>query len=627
MHLFQQQQQIGSPVMESQYDREHEEGAGETHVIREEILQKPSATEIELESPHESDHEEEDQYHPESVLSSDAIRIEHTETVEHDQYEPMVVSQQQQYIDSTVIDSQYDREHEEGAGETDIVHEEILQKTSGIEIELESPHESDREEDEAVQYQLQQNLTSDQILIESPHIAEDGEHELSSSFEVGTIHSHQIIERRPNIEQDMVESSATIEPHPDEEQYEQNYESDQHAPEYRTAGEVTKTESATQDDEKPFEESVTPQQEFVESPLQATPSADEKDDYSHSRETSADDTSIIEPSAKGEEYGHQLSFENKETDELHVAHEFEILQKSSPAEILLESPHETDHEKEDQYDPESLVSSDAIKIEHTETVEHEQYEPMLLSQQQQQLGSPVLEGQYEREEVERAGETHIVHEEIQPNIISTEIALESLHESDHEEDEEVQHQPEQNLKSDEITIESSRITERDQDELGSSFEAGTIPSHQITERRLSTEQVVVESSATSEPQKDEEQYDQNYESGHNAPEYRTTAEVTKTESTTQEDEESFEESVTPEQEFVESNDEQDDYYDSRETSAGDTNMIEPSAIVTEYGHQSLSEKEKDDELQAAHEFETLRKSSGAEIQLESPHESEHEKED
>ncbi|CAF5143183.1 unnamed protein product, partial [Rotaria magnacalcarata] len=132
---------------------------------------------------------------------------------------------------------------------------------------------------------------------------------------------------------------------------------------------------------------------------------------------------------------------------------------------------------------------------------------MLLSQQQQQIGSPVVEGQYEREEVERAGETHIVHEEIQPNIISTEIELESLHESDHEEDAEVQHQPEQKLKSDEITIESPRITERDQHELCSSFEAGTIPSHQITERRLSTEQVVVESSARSEAEQDEDQYD------------------------------------------------------------------------------------------------------------------------
>ncbi|CAF4696100.1 unnamed protein product, partial [Rotaria magnacalcarata] len=80
----------------------------------------------------------------------------------------------------------------------------------------------------------------------------------------------------------------------------------------------------------------------------------------------------------------------------------------------------------------------------------------------------------------------------------------------------------------------------------SSFEAGTIPSHQIAERRLNTEQVVVESSATSEPQKDEEQYEENYESGQHAPEYRTTAEVTKTGSTTQEDEESFEESVMSE---------------------------------------------------------------------------------
>ncbi|CAF4245183.1 unnamed protein product, partial [Rotaria magnacalcarata] len=84
---------------------------------------------------------------------------------------------------------------------------------------------------------------------------------------------------------------------------------------------------------------------------------------------------------------------------------------------------------------------------------------MLLSQQQQQLGSPVLEGQYEREEVERAGETHIVHEEIQQNLSSIEIELESTHESDQEEDKEKEaYQPEQRLKSDEITIESPHIT-------------------------------------------------------------------------------------------------------------------------------------------------------------------------
>ncbi|CAF1645041.1 unnamed protein product, partial [Rotaria magnacalcarata] len=722
MLLSQQQQCIGFTVIDSQYDRKDEERADEIHIVREEIQQNLFPTEIQLESPHESEQEHEDQYHLESVVSSDAIKFEHTETFQEDHYEPMLVSQQQQQIGSPVLESQYEREDEERVGETHIVHEEIHRTLIATEIEVESPHESDREEDEEVQYQLEENLSSDQITNASRHITERDQHELGSSFEAGTIPSHLITDRRPITEQGVVESLATSEPQKDEPQYEENYESDQHALEYRTTAEVTETEFTTQDDEKPFEESVTPQQEFVESPVQATPSTDEQADYYHSRETSAGETSIIESSEKAEEYGHQLSFENEETDELHVAHEFEILQKSSPAEILLESPHETDHEKEDQYDPESLVSSDAIKIEHTETVEHEQYEPMLLSQQQQQLGSPVLEGQYEREEVERAGETHIVHEEIQQNLSSIEIELESTHESDQEEDKEKEaYQPEQRLKSDEITIESPHITEQDLHELGSSFEAGTIPSHQIAERRLNTEQVVVESSATSEPQKDEEQYEENYESGQHAPEYRTTAEVTKTESTTQEDEESFEESVTPERKLLESplgdttptdeqddyydsretsagdtnimepsatveeyayrssfekeevdelqaahefeikeksksttqedekpfeesvtperkflesplgetthSDEQSDYYDSRETSAGDTNMIEPSATVTEYGHQSPSEKEEDDELQPAHEFETLRKSSGTEIQLESPHETDHEEED
>ncbi|CAF2043952.1 unnamed protein product, partial [Rotaria magnacalcarata] len=377
----------------------------------------------------------------------------------------------------------------------------------------------------------------------------------------------------------------------------QNYESGHNAPEYRTTAEVTKTESTTQEDEESFEESVTPEQEFVES-------NDEQDDYYDSRETSAGDTNMIEPSATVTEYGHQSPSEKEKDDELQAAHEFETLRKSSGAEIQLESPHESEHEKEDQHHPESVVSSDAIKIEHTETVQHEQYEPMLLSQQQQcigftvidsqydrkdeeradeihivreeiqqnlfpteiqlespheseqehedqyhlesvvssdaikfehtetfqedhyepmlvsqqqqQIGSPVLESQYEREDEERVGETHIVHEEIHRTLIATEIEVESPHESDREEDEEVQYQLEENLSSDQITNASRHITERDQHELGSSFEAGTIPSHQITDRRPITEQGVVESLATSEPQKDEPQYEENYESDQHA---------------------------------------------------------------------------------------------------------------
>ncbi|CAF4989791.1 unnamed protein product, partial [Rotaria magnacalcarata] len=578
--------------------------------------------------------QQEDQYHPESFLSSDAIKIEHTETFHDDQYEPMLLSQQQQNIPSPVIERQYEREGQEGVNETHIVHEKIQQNLTAADIQLDSQRESDHEEDEEVQHQPDQKLSSDPITIESPHITEQDLHESGSNFEPGTISSHQITERRPITEQVLVDSLATSEPQKDDAQYEENYESDQYAPEYRTTAEVTKTESTTQEDEKPFEESVTPERKFLESPLGETTHSDEQSDYYDSRETSAGDTNMIEPSAIVTEYGHQSPSEKEEDDELQPAHEFETLRKSSGTEIQLESPHETDHEEEDQQHPESVVSSDAIKIEPTETVEHHRYEPFIVSQQQQNIGSPVIESQYDRKDEEPAGEIHIAQEEIQQNLSSIEIELESTHESDHGEDEEVQYQPDQKLSSDPIAIESPHTAEDDEYELSSSFEVGTIPSHQITERRPNTDQVVVESLATSEPQPDEQQYEQNYESDQHAPEYRTAGEVTKTESTTQEDEKPFEESVTPERKFLESplgetthSDEQSDYYDSRETSAGDTNMIEPSAIVTEYGHQSPSEKEEDDELQPAHEFETLRKLSGTEIQSESPHETDHEEED
>ncbi|CAF4621847.1 unnamed protein product, partial [Rotaria socialis] len=103
-------------------------------------------------------------------------------------------------------------------------------------------------------------------------------------------------------------------------------------------------------------------------------------DYYDSREASAADRSIVERSATAEGYSHQSSVEKEETDELQVAHEYEILQKSSATEIQLESPHGSDHEDEDQYNPESTVSPDAIKTEHSETVEHDRQEPMLVSQ-------------------------------------------------------------------------------------------------------------------------------------------------------------------------------------------------------------------------------------------------------
>ncbi|CAF2975896.1 unnamed protein product, partial [Rotaria socialis] len=462
-----------------------------------------------------------EQYHPEFLLSSNVINIEHITTSEHDRHEPMLVSQQQEHAASPVIESTYKQEGEEGPGETHILDEKIQQKLTATEIHLESPHESDHEDDEEEEpYQSEEKLISDQITIESPHFTEQEQHELSSSFDAASIPSHEVIE------QVAVESAVAWKRESNEEEYEKRYESDQDAPEYRTTAEVIKTEFTTQDEEEHFDASVTPQQKLLESPLVKTTPTDEQDDYYDSREASAADSSIVERSATAEEYSHQSSVEKKETDELQVAHEFEILQKSNATEIQLESPHESDHEKEDQYNPESTLSSDAIKIEHTETVEQDPYEPMLVSQQQEHVGSHVIESHYTRDDEEGPGETHILDEEIQQKLTATEIHLESPNETDHEEDqEEAPSQSEQMLSSDQITLESSHITEQDQHELSSSLDAASISTHQVTEQRLNTEQVSVESVVARKRESDEEEYEESYESDQDAPEYRTTAEV------------------------------------------------------------------------------------------------------
>ncbi|CAF4959122.1 unnamed protein product, partial [Rotaria socialis] len=84
---------------------------------------------------------------------------------------------------------------------------------------------------------------------------------------------------------------------------------------------------------------------------------------------------------------------------------------------------------------------------------------MLVSQQQENAASPVIESTYKQEGEEGPGETHILDEKIQQKLTATEIHLESPHENDHEDDEEEEpYQSEEKLISDQITIESPHIT-------------------------------------------------------------------------------------------------------------------------------------------------------------------------
>ncbi|CAF4762144.1 unnamed protein product, partial [Rotaria socialis] len=174
------------------------------------------------------------------------------------------------------------------------------------------------------------------------------------------------------IEQVAIESAVPREPESDKVEYAENYESDQEVQEYRTTAVVTKTEFTTQDDEEHFEASATPQQKFLESPLVETTSADAQDDYYDSRDASAADTSIVEHSATAEGYNYQSSVEKEANDELQVAHEFEILQKSSGSELQLESEHESDREEcEEQDQVKRTHCPDEAFVGTPEVVEHE----------------------------------------------------------------------------------------------------------------------------------------------------------------------------------------------------------------------------------------------------------------
>ncbi|CAF4719051.1 unnamed protein product, partial [Rotaria socialis] len=99
---------------------EDEEEPGETHVADEEIQQKLTATEIHLESPHESDQEmdlEEEPYQSEQKLSSDQITLESPHITEQDEDElssnfEAVVIPSHEVIEQVAIESAVPREPE-----------------------------------------------------------------------------------------------------------------------------------------------------------------------------------------------------------------------------------------------------------------------------------------------------------------------------------------------------------------------------------------------------------------------------------------------------------------------------------------------------------------------------------
>ncbi|CAF4364628.1 unnamed protein product, partial [Rotaria sordida] len=85
--------------------------------------------------------------------------------------------------------------------------------------------------------------------------------------------------------------------------------------------------------------------------------------------------------------------------------QYQIEQKLGTKSVIVESPEVSEHEQEEeeeeeeeveQYEPESVTSSDKIHIESTEITEQDRYEPLLTSEQEF-IETPELRTSYTEE--------------------------------------------------------------------------------------------------------------------------------------------------------------------------------------------------------------------------------------
>ncbi|CAF3711263.1 unnamed protein product, partial [Rotaria sordida] len=348
---------------------EHKKVAAEVHQTDEyEIEQKPTSVDIHIESPHESDHEEEEeeqyqlerkpshdkvvlesspiteeaQYEPESITSSEKIEIKPTETTEQDRYEPLLTSDRQlmefaelrtSYTDEKedyyeteeelttdkiiaefpeTVEEEEETFHDKVAGE---IHEtdeyEVERKPTGADIHVESPHESDHEEEEE-QYKPERKPSGDQVVVESEEKLEKDQYEQASSFEQVPAAFHQQIheiqqepEEEYQIERKLSTEQVMVESPEVSEHEQEEEEEDQYESELRTSSDNIQIQPVVLVEKEREEPLLTSQPRFIEPPEVETLQTDEEKDHYESEEELTSDKSVIEaPKTVEEEKTH-----------------------------------------------------------------------------------------------------------------------------------------------------------------------------------------------------------------------------------------------------------------------------------------------------------------------------------
>ncbi|CAF4265935.1 unnamed protein product, partial [Rotaria sordida] len=328
----------------------------------------------------------------------------------------------------------------------------------------------------------------------------------------------------------------------------------------------------------------------------------------------------------------ELLEEEKAAGEIYKTDEYEIEQQPTGADVHVKSPHESDHEEEEeeeQYERERKRSIDEVIAETPEIIEHEKslFE-RLHSDEQTRTPS--------REEIEADESEPIDRRELLIRLSSQKTEIEYIPFSEPEDQEdEFQRSPERKLSSEKTIIEPTPLVEHEQEQKD--YERPLSPEHvlkkekEIPERKLSFEKSTTESPDLSE--QEEDQYIQKYET-----EFISSADKIKIEPTEIVEEDRHEQLLTSQQQFIEHpevdiqhKDEKEDHYELEEKLTIDKNIIEPLETAEEqekHDEEEQFESEKQaGETHEVDEYEMEQKSSGINIHLESPHESEDEQEE
>ncbi|CAF4046693.1 unnamed protein product, partial [Rotaria sp. Silwood2] len=526
----------------------------ETH--KDEFEQKPSGADVRIESPHESDYEEEEegQYQSERKPTDDQIILQSSPTIQEDQYKASSIL--------AAVPIAFQQE----------IHE--------------VKHEPE------VDYHTERKLSSEHVVAESPEISEHESEEDQSARELRTGYGRIQLAPAVPFEQELEEPLQTSEKQFIEPAELVTIQRDQEKNEYESKEELLSDtniietpeiihEEKRHDDEEllPREKPVSEAHETDEYEIEDKPSGvdihiesphesdnEEEEKRYESERKPSDDQAILESSQITEEALYEpsssfaatrIAFHEEIPEVKHEPEEYyEIKRKLSTEQVIVESPESSEHEEEDQYQQELVRSSDEMKIEPTLPVEKE-LEERSLTLQQRIIESPEIDTQHMDEEKDHyeseeelsadknvikfpetvaeqkqyhdeellqtekpAGEVHETDEyEIEHKPTGTDIRIESPHESDYEEEEEEQYQSERKPTDDQVALQFSPTIEEDQYKASSILAAVPIAFHQeIPEvkhepeeyyeikRKLSTDQVIVESPESSEHE-EEDQYE------------------------------------------------------------------------------------------------------------------------